>query len=112
VPNDEPAQLAIEEQVRALMWRHVGVVRSASGLENALARLGELGHRARSRSARNLVSVAKLVATAALERRESRGAHHRSDSPEADGKSRVRMAMTAPFSSDYRPAGSKETILQ
>ena len=70
--------------VRALMWRDVGLVREAAGLEAALEVLGRLRRRARTVAERNRVLVAELIAQAALARRESRGSHYRRDYPVAD----------------------------
>jgi L-aspartate oxidase len=77
--------LATEYEVRRLMWDAVGLVRSGAFLRSALdhldglaARLGDAGPTA------GLVTVARLVATAALHRTESRGAHYRVDHPLAD----------------------------
>ncbi|OYY08690.1 MAG: L-aspartate oxidase [Rhizobiales bacterium 35-68-8] len=61
--------------LRAVMDRHVGVVRSAGGLEQALRRL------APHAAADDAHLVASLVALAALDRRESRGGHFRADHP-------------------------------
>jgi L-aspartate oxidase len=84
------------DEVRDLMWRHVGLFRERAGLERALAvlepaaraldealdagaRLDAAGWRVWS-----LVTVGRLVARAALRREESRGAHYRSDFPHRD----------------------------
>jgi L-aspartate oxidase len=88
-PLDTPA-------VRDLMWRSVGLFRERSGLLEAVAALDAAyehegrrigaGAVAESDAWRlfNLVTVARLVARAALRREESRGAHFRSDFPERD----------------------------
>jgi L-aspartate oxidase len=90
-----PAE-TVELEIRALMWDAAGLVRTGQGLREALARLEgletELGHH--SASARNLVTVARLVATAALARPESRGAHFRADHPLADPAWRRRILLT------------------
>jgi len=83
-------------EVRDLMWTSVGLFRTREGMEDAVARLeaSYAAHRAALDSARaddadawkqfNLVTVARLIARAALRRHESRGAHYRSDFPERD----------------------------
>ena len=78
------------------MWEKAGLVRTGDGLREALARdrgAGR-GHSARRREARNLATVARLVATAALARTESRGAHFRADHPLADPAWRRRILLT------------------
>ena len=79
--------------VRDLMWRSVGLFRTGDGLREALACLDsavEIEHRRAARAGdespadwqrRNLLTVARLVARAALRREESRGAHCRVDFP-------------------------------
>jgi L-aspartate oxidase len=83
-------------EVRDLMWRSVGLVRDASGLAAGVARLeaveAELdalvgrssAARPDAERARMLVTLARLMARAALRRQESRGGHYRSDFPERD----------------------------
>ncbi len=72
--------------VRALMYANVGLVRDDSGLRAALERLASLdgAHPAQSNELRNLITVGRLIARAALARKESRGSHYRSDYPHAD----------------------------
>lgn len=86
---------------RSTVSKHVGIVRSGPGLQRALRRLGTLDrklHKIASAEvrdaasefdrilkwseARNLLVVARLVALAALDREESRGAHYREDFPD------------------------------
>lgn len=76
--------------VQITMWRKVGLYRNETKLLEALAFLEDLKRdldAGRPEAGRavlelgNLVTVAWLVARAALERRESRGAHYRTDYP-------------------------------
>ena len=116
----EPSEAAAASAVAALrrtMWESVGLVRDDASLRAALRDLESLGRRLSpfpsmtvppeafsaagpapcSRpvlEARNLLAVARLVATAALERRESRGAHHRTDYPTSDPAWRRRVVLT------------------
>jgi L-aspartate oxidase len=71
-------------ELRTIMSRHVGVIRDGHGLAAALASISRIEREAKSPSLRNTATAALLVAAAALTRRESRGAHERSDYPRAD----------------------------
>jgi aspartate oxidase len=79
------------------MWEKVGLVRTAEGLREALAALDTLARTipAGAAEARSRATVARLVATAALARPESRGAHFRADHPLADPAWRRRILLTA-----------------
>jgi len=75
-------------QIQELMWKQAGIVRTGSGLKQAIAQLEELGsqlrtaHSRRQFEARNLQLTGMLVAKSALAREESRGAHYRTDFPD------------------------------
>ena len=83
-------------EVRDLMWKSVGLFRTREGLEDSVGKLDAsyAAHRDALANARaddgdawkqfNLVTVARLIARAALRRLESRGAHYRADFPERD----------------------------
>jgi L-aspartate oxidase len=84
-PRLTEADPATIRTLRATMWEHVGLVRSADGLRTALARFdGIAAQLEQSVTGRNLLTVARTVARAALARTESRGAHHRIDYPQPD----------------------------
>jgi len=77
------------DEIRALMWRAVGLFRTRQGLAAAVEALDRASVPASPATAeewrqRNLVTVARLVARAALRREESRGGHFRADFPERD----------------------------
>ncbi|HUN51814.1 MAG TPA: hypothetical protein VMU42_11870, partial [Candidatus Sulfotelmatobacter sp.] len=71
--------------LRRVMDERVGVVRDEAGLLAALGAFAamETALPPGAGGLANMLLVAKLVATAALERRESRGSHFRSDHPDA-----------------------------
>ena len=88
-PLDSPA-------VRDLLWQSVGLFRTQGGLLDAVSALDAAYEAEHSRVAAyttpdleacrrfNLITVASLIARAALRREESRGAHFRQDFPERD----------------------------
>ncbi|MGE5311287.1 MAG: FAD-binding protein [Nitrospirota bacterium] len=105
-------------RLREIMWEKVGIERDQEGLEEAISELGRLqaevgdslaaatGHELyRVTKVRNAVATGLMVTTAALARRESRGAHFRRDFPDQasafsrsitlkrDGKGRLRARM-------------------
>ncbi len=71
--------------LRNVMYSNAGLVRNESSLLEALGRIAELDTTfGGAGELRNLLDVGRLIAEAALARRESRGSHYRSDYPQAD----------------------------
>jgi succinate dehydrogenase / fumarate reductase flavoprotein subunit/fumarate reductase flavoprotein subunit len=95
---EDPFEL--RSRLEDVMWEQVGLVRNEAGLVAALREIQELRARAQATAVPpfrrlnlawtealdllNLLEVAELVTTSALRRRESRGAHYRSDFPDSD----------------------------
>jgi L-aspartate oxidase len=82
---DRGAAQVAAESVRRVMWEHAGIDRTAKGLRNCLAALDEIAARLPEGATEeaNLVDTARLIAEAALLRKESRGGHYRSDFPKS-----------------------------
>ena len=91
---------ALRERLYETMWQKVGIVRDAASLESALAELGAIEGELAAGSLpdlqrafnltwhdwlnlMSLTQVSRVVATAALARCNSRGAHFRADFPDA-----------------------------
>lgn len=97
-----PAAAELRKDLRRLMWDRAGLVRNAAGLREVLEAAGPWERMAEAMAPsrevgelRNLLCVGQLVATSALARRESRGAHFRSDHPLTDPAQarRIRVSM-------------------
>jgi L-aspartate oxidase len=74
-------------EILDLMWQNVGLFRDRRGLQEAVDRLaGAATESAGDPRLRNVVTVAWLIASAALRREESRGAHSRADFPRRDDR--------------------------
>jgi L-aspartate oxidase len=79
------------EAVRDLMWRNAGLFRTRADLRTAVSVLdawqtAAVDDRVDGSRLRNLVTVAGLIARAALRREESRGGHFRDDFPKRDDR--------------------------
>jgi L-aspartate oxidase len=74
------------------MEADANVVRDGAGLTHAAARVHALGE---IHGQANALVAARLILTAALARTESRGAHFRSDYPDAAPPHRTFIAATA-----------------
>ena len=86
--NSKPSPAcATLTNIRDVMWREVGILRSGKELADAIKQLqalelpkpekpGRTGH-----ELRNMHALALLIARSGLAREESRGSHYRSDFP-------------------------------
>jgi L-aspartate oxidase len=90
-----PVDAGLEEvigQIKDIMWKDAGIVRTRSGMQEAIKKLEELAPRVahprtrRAYEAANLHLAGLLVVRSALAREESRGAHYRTDYPAHDDK--------------------------
>lgn len=91
-PSGAPEAASVR-RLRTMMSSHVGVVRDGDGLADAVRSFAALEQGATSTALRNMATSALLVAAAAWARRESRGAHFRSDHP-ADVPALAQRTMT------------------
>ncbi|MCR3753867.1 L-aspartate oxidase [Lentzea californiensis] len=103
---------ALQRALRNTMTEHAGVVRDEAGLRKGLAELDELENRIRDVGVhpdiagfQDLAHAFDLLASAlsaratlecALERRETRGCHNRSDHPDLDPAQQVNLVWTGP----------------
>lgn len=96
--------LEVERRIQEIMWQQVGVVRNEGGLRAAVEALSSLRQKATALppgigphrrynlnwlsafEARGLLDTAEMIARSALARKESRGAHCRSDWPAQDDR--------------------------
>jgi L-aspartate oxidase len=76
-----PMPPLVESSLRNMMTSHVGVVRDGGQLAKAIRLFADIEHNTGSIALRNMATTALLVAASAWSRRESRGAHCRSDYP-------------------------------
>ena len=85
VLSDRGAAQVAAGQIRTVMWQYAGISRTARGLRECLMRLDTIEDRLPEGATeeRNMVQTARLIAEAALMRKESRGGHFRSDFPRA-----------------------------
>ncbi|MEM3328591.1 MAG: succinate dehydrogenase flavoprotein subunit [Saccharolobus sp.] len=91
----------ILEKLRDIMWDNVGIFRHEGGLLNALSEINKLRNMTSNMyvtdkskvynteffnalEMRNMIDLAIVITKSALERKESRGAHYRTDYPERD----------------------------
>ena len=100
----------VQRALRDVMWEHCGVVRSEQGLMRGLERVGELkshlgdidvrptsegyGDLAHVLDLRASLITAEASLLGARERRETRGAHNRSDHPNLDEALRVNFEIS------------------
>lgn len=104
VLSEDVAVKGLTSEIKALMWRHVGIVRSKESLETALDAIDHIRqerapilHAGNPRELMRVVELGKMldvgemIARSALMREESRGGcHYRTDHPERDDENWLR----------------------
>lgn len=95
----------LQERLKKTMWWDVGLIRGHEGLERGLRDVQQLNESVRDMKVetkgdlhlafkvRNMLTVAEMVCRSALLRKESRGAHYRSDYPERDDQNWLRNVL-------------------
>jgi len=92
-PSSEPLDLAdIRNSLKSLMWRNVGVRRSGESLDEAIENINRWCRYVLPRQfadptgweLQNMLWVARAMIEAALQRKETRGCHVRTDFPDRD----------------------------
>jgi len=79
---DSALSTAVKKRIKRVMWERVGILRDRDSLARALKEFEQIASSKLNTSSRNFVTLAALIATAAMWREESRGGHFRSDFPE------------------------------
>ena len=90
-PHEGISPAVAKQELQATMWERVGIIRDLNGLKKAAAKIEHL-YSCLTRGDDplaymemvNMLTAARIVAQAALWRKESRGGHFRSDYPERD----------------------------
>ncbi|MBI2689023.1 MAG: L-aspartate oxidase [Acidobacteria bacterium] len=88
IPRAEVFPAITEAHLRSITWDHCGITRNEEGLQTAVRVLRSVPMERRQNATRetyelrSMRRVGLLIAQAALERRESRGGHYRSDYPD------------------------------
>ena len=126
VDNDSAENpFEIQQDLQAMMQEQVGIVRNERDMEDALDGIARLWKRAErvavsgnreynpgwhtALDLRNLLTFSEAIARAALERKESRGAHSRVDYPNKD-ETFGKLNITIRMNSDGGLAVSREPI--
>jgi L-aspartate oxidase len=81
VPRNCALPALAEKNLRAMMSSHVGVIRDGERLAEAVRNFAAIERETGNIALRNMATTALLVAASAWSRRESRGAHYRTDYP-------------------------------
>ena len=95
ISSDEYDTNSLKAQLKNIMWNNVGIIRSEEGLLKAKEEVEKLQNDFKRRRKclnqneyeyRNMLTVASLIIQGAIERKESRGAHCRSDYTQTNEK--------------------------
>jgi len=96
-------QMAIRKEIQQVMWDNLGIIRNREGILKSINKIEAIDYHIKHSKCtlknnifnrelllcienKSLISFAKCICVAALERKESRGSHYRSDYPIKDDK--------------------------
>ncbi len=104
--REGPDLYALRDRMRVSNWEKIGIIREEKGIQEGLAAVLDLKEQMEKVGApggkacnifwndwlnmRNLLDASEMVGRSALERRESRGAHYRSDFPQKNNQEFLR----------------------
>jgi aspartate oxidase len=84
--DDKLCNFKIESisDISKVLWKYVGIERNEEDLKRAYSILEDIENREKNIYRKRLAKLGKLICKAALERKESRGAHYRVDYPKTN----------------------------
>ena len=92
--TDDSSEKELIKEIKEILWIYLGIIRDEKGIKTAIKEISKIKNKFENiRSTkdlleyfklRNIIFVAEAISIAALERKESRGAHYRSDYPKED----------------------------
>jgi fumarate reductase (CoM/CoB) subunit A len=100
------------ESLRELAWNKLGIIREEGGIKDAIKELEGMEKGLRSLpfrdlqqyfELRNMIHVLRCIATAALLRKESRGAQYRRDHPRMDPEWKKSIIIKEDFKTAFEP---------
>lgn len=84
------------KQIKDILWKYLGIIRNEDGIKTAIKEISQIKNNFENIKVtknlldyvklRNTIFVAEVISIAALERKESRGAHYRSDYPKENNE--------------------------
>ena len=84
VENTADVSPAFAQKISEILYRSLPIIRNEGDMNNALSELKLLKNTAKNQTELNRANLALAVVQSAMERRETRGAHKRTDYPERD----------------------------
>ena len=84
---------ALRDKLKSTMWENVGIFRSENSLQKALSDINQAENEFHNKDScstkeeyelRNMLITSRIIVQCALERKESRGAHYRTDYLQTD----------------------------
>ncbi|HQC25097.1 MAG TPA: FAD-binding protein [Methanofastidiosum sp.] len=89
--GDKSIEKELIQQIKDILWEYLGIVRDEKGIKKAIHEISQIRNTFENIKTsknllnyiklRNILFVSEVIALAALERKESRGAHYRTDYP-------------------------------
>lgn len=109
--GDKSIEKELIQQIKDILWERLGIVRDEKGIKKAIHEISQIKNTFENIKTsknildyiklRNLIFISEVIALAALERKESRGAHYRIDYPNENNEWKKSILIEKDFKISY-----------